>query len=136
MAKIPTIKIKHHYSALKDKFFAVIENFLQSKLARKFATKYPRIYSFIINRFSLDEFTGLPLTFLILSFIANLLLLDELVEAFLENPLIVATDQLFTKFMFSLRVQWIADLFYYFSLLGSFWGVVSIAFISIIIFNV
>lgn len=136
VAKQPVSFSKKKYTALKDGFFAAITSLLNSKVVKAFATKNPKVYTFIIERFSLDAFVGLPLTFLILSFIANLLLLDELVEAFIENPIIVATDQSFAKLMFSMRIQWIAKAFYYFSMFGSFWGVVSIAIISTVIFIV
>lgn len=125
---------KEKYIALKERLFASKNSFTNSRFIKTFISKHPRIYAFIIERFSLDFFVGLPLTVLIACFVANLILLNDLVEAFLNNPLIVSTDQLFAKFMYSIRIHWVAEVFYYFSLLGSFWGVVSIAFISILLF--
>ncbi len=122
------------YYRFKNGFNNAVVYFLNSKPVRKFAAKYPKVYTFLVHRFLLNEFTQLPLTLLLLSFIANLLLLEEIVEAFMGNPLIVMTDQYFVKLMYSLRVEWIAGFFYYFTILGSFWGVVSIAIFSTVIF--
>lgn len=122
------------YYRIKHGLKNAVVSFLSSKAVKNFAAKYPKAYVFIVQRFSPDEFTGLPVTFLILSFIANLLLLDEIVDAFIENPFIVTTDQFFTKLMYSMRVEWIAQAFYYFTMFGSFGGVVSIAIISTVVF--
>lgn len=128
---LPT-SAKKLYSELKHSFHAVISGFLESKLVKKFAAKYPRTYKIFIERFSLDEFTGLPLTFLFLSFLANGFVLSELVNSFEHSAGIVMLDNSFTQLMFSLRVEWLARAFYWFSKLGSFYGVVFIAVISTI----
>src|SRR3954470_21874626 len=110
---------KRIYSYLKKKFHQTIDAILESKLMRRFAANYPRVYKIFIDRFSLDVFTGLPLTFLLLAFFANLFVLSELVDAFEHTPAIVALDETFVRWMFALRVDWIAKAFYAFSTLGS-----------------
>lgn len=124
------------YYRLKNGLHNSIQYLLDSKAVKRFAARHPNTYAFILQRFSLDEFTGLPLTFLILSFIANLLLLDEIVEAFIGNPLVVATDHSFAKLMYNMRVDWLIKGFYYFSKLGSFWWVTGIAVVSVLLFIV
>lgn len=124
------------YYHLKNGFKNVVHNFLNSKAIRHFAVRYPKAYRFILHRFLLDEFIQLPLTLLLLSFIANLLLLDEIVEGFVRNSFIVTLDHSFAQLMYDMRVDWLIKGFYYFSMLGSFWGVVSIAIISTILFVV
>lgn len=124
------------YYRLKNGFNNAVLSFLDSKAVTHFAAKYPKVYTFLLHRFLLDEFIQLPLTLLLLSFIANLFLLDEIVEAFVQNPIIAAVDASFARLMFSMRTEWIAKLFYYFTMFGSFWGVVSIAIISTVIFIV
>jgi len=122
------------YYRLKNGFNNAVVSFLDNKAVKKFAAKYPKIYTFLLHRFLLDEFIQLPLTLLLLSFIANLLLLDEIVDAFIHNSFIVTIDQSFAQLMYSMRVEWIAKAFYYFTMFGSFWGVVSIAIISTVLF--
>ncbi|MDB5226998.1 MAG: phosphoesterase [Bacteroidota bacterium] len=123
---------KKLYAKLKNGFHAALSGFLNSTTVKKFAAKYPRAYKIFIDRFSLDEFTGLPLTFLLLSFFANGFVLSELVNSFKHSAGIVLLDNSFTQWMYSLRVEWLAQAFYWFSKLGSFGGVVTMAVISVI----
>ena len=123
---------KELYSGLKKIFNKIIESFLHSTLMKKFARKYPRVYKFFLNRFSLNEFTGLTLTFLVLSFITNVILLNEIVETFVRSSPILSIDQSFAKLMYHLRVTWLVEVFYWFSKLGSFPYVVTVAVLSTI----
>jgi undecaprenyl-diphosphatase len=121
------------YSHLKNKFFDTINSFPESKPVKHFAAKHPNTYKALIDRFSLDEFIGLPLTLLLITFFANLLTLSNIVQALVNSTGIVLLDRSFAQLMFSVRAPGVIDAFYWLSKLGSFYGVVSVAVISIML---
>lgn len=112
------------------------QRLLGHRYTRAFAHQYPRAYQFILDRFSLDAFTGLPLTFLVAAFVVNLMLLDEITESFVNSTAMVRLDDALAHFLYSRRVSGLAGAFYYFTMLGSFWGVVLTALLSTLAFYV
>ena len=74
-------------SKSKKLFHTTIHAFLNNKFVQQFSDRYPKTFQFILDRFSLDKFTGLPLSFLVLAFVANLFLLNELIETFVNSGL-------------------------------------------------
>jgi len=82
---------------------------------------------FITSRFTVSEFTGLPLTFLIVCFIGNVLLLDEIAESFENSAMMLSVDKTVAQFLFNIRITGLANALFYFSKMGTFPVVVLIA---------
>ena len=101
---------------------------------RTLAAKYPRAYQFFLDRFSLDKFTGLPFTILLICFGANLLVLNEIVESLVDSPLMISLDKSFAQFLYSIRIHAIAVALFYFTKLCSFWVVIIAALLTTSIF--
>jgi membrane-associated phospholipid phosphatase len=98
------------------------------------AKKYPRPFHFLSNRFSLKKFSGLPLTLLMISFTANLLLLNELTESVENSKWMISLDTTVARFFFKMRIKSIADFFLYYSRLGSLPYIAGVALVAFIIF--
>lgn len=86
--------------------------FMNHKIIKRIRLKYPKLFQFFIDRFSLDNFTGLPLSFLLLAFFFNLLLLNELIETFINSEFLISFDITFEQLLFNDRVNSIATIFF------------------------
>jgi undecaprenyl-diphosphatase len=124
------LSAKKRYAHWEKTVHAAINGLLQSAPVKKFAANYPRSYKLVIGRFSLDAFTGLPFTFLLLAFFTNAFLLSNIISALVNSTGIVLLDTSFAQLMFSLRLKGLIDVFYWFSRLGSFAGVVAVLAVS------
>jgi membrane-associated phospholipid phosphatase len=110
------------------------QSFSESSFVKKFAQNYPKTYRFIRNRFSLQVFTGFPLTVLVAVFIINILTFSEIAENVIDAEAIVVIDQQVTQFLYNSRNQLAGQLFYLISYLGSQKGSVIIgALVSVIL---
>lgn len=85
----------------------------------RFRSSYPRVVGFIAGRFGIKEFSGLPLTLLLLVFLFNLLLLSELTESVVGAEGIVKLDQKFSAFLYDVRSEQLSQILYLVSWLGS-----------------
>lgn len=65
-------------SKLYDYLQQFVEKILHYSLVVRFSKKYPKLYDFVLDRFSLKKFTGLPTTVVIILLVINLSLLTEL----------------------------------------------------------
>ena len=97
----------------------IITKILDGRFAKIFAAKHPRLFRFISERLSLNKFIGLPLTLLVTVFIANLLLFNEIAENIENSRWMLSIDNSLAQFLFSIRSNHVANLFFYFSKLGS-----------------
>lgn len=122
---------------LKEKQISQLADFInhinQQAIVKKCAAKYPRLTQFVLERLSLSQFKGLPLTLLMAVFTANLFLFNEIAESIVNSPLMLGIDYSFAQFLFKIRNNTIANTFYYFSMLGSFYVVIIIALITSLI---
>ncbi|MBK9718631.1 MAG: phosphatase PAP2 family protein [Saprospiraceae bacterium] len=112
----------------------IINELRNTTLAKRLLTKYPRMSEFISNRLSLKKFNGLPLTFLLIIFAANLLLFNEITENIENAEWMVSIENSFAQYLFNIRSKTIANLFFYFSKLGSYQLIIPIALIAIFLF--
>lgn len=81
--------------------------------------RYPGIASFIVSRFNPKNFTGLPLTIILLIFGINLMLLSQLAEDVVESEGIVMIDENFTQMLYKARLVWLSEFFYFISYFGT-----------------
>ena len=112
------------------KFINSLENLL---LVKRLNLKYPLTIKFIFNRLSLNKFEGLPLTLLLALFGANSIIFNELAESIQNSKLMLHIDDSFAQYLFNNRNNTVANLFYYFSKLGSLNVVIAISLIITII---
>jgi undecaprenyl-diphosphatase len=112
----------------------IIEELHKTRIAKWFVLKHPSLFQFISNRLSLKIFYGLPLTFLIIVFVANLLLFNEITESIENGEWMLSIDNSFAKYLFSIRNEKLANSFFFFSKLASYPLLIPIAFIAIFIF--
>jgi membrane-associated phospholipid phosphatase len=92
---------------------------LQWPLVLKGKKRFPALFRFIAGRFSARDFSGLPLTLLVMVFLFNLLLLSQLVESVVESEGIVTLDKMVTKMLFEARSGHLSLVFYWISQLGT-----------------
>jgi membrane-associated phospholipid phosphatase len=116
------------------KLLDIINELLNTPIAKRLVTKYPHLAEFISNRLSLKRFNSLPLTILIIVFLANLLLFNEITESIQNAEWVRLIDNSFAQYLFNIRNKMIANSFFYFSKLGSYKLIIPIAFIAIFIF--
>src|SRR6185312_3907774 len=106
---------------------------LNSRAIRAFKEKYPNIFKFIYNRFSLEKFSGLPLSVFLLALFSNLLLLLGITNNVLEKD-VTSLDGFIGKFFFDIRNRQVAKFFYIITQLCNSYVVISIAALVIIYF--
>ena len=88
---------------------------IHSKFIAGFKYKYPRLFRFIIERFTLKKFKGLPLTFFSLAVFFNLFLLFDFTEDVINSKEFIVVDSFITELLFSIRYEPLSKIFYLFS---------------------
>ena len=86
---------------------------------KRLRSKSPALYSFLAKRFSLHKFSGMPLTLLFIALAANLLMMLDVYEDILNTKEFISVDNTLATFLFSIRVDSIATLFYVITQLGN-----------------
>jgi len=109
---------------------AKLSAFFSLPWVQRFGNKYPRVFRFVIRRFDMQDFLGLPLTLLLLIIFANFSLLNELAENVVNSESMKAVDRTVTLWLYNRRTPLISQAFYYFTQLGSQYGVVAITLLS------
>ena len=97
-------------------FMAYLSNL---KVLRQFAASHPTIYRLLQDRLTIKRFTGLPLTLLLSACLTNLLLIMDFVEDVINSKELIEIDRRVADFLFSLRTDFMAVLFYWFTFLCS-----------------
>jgi undecaprenyl-diphosphatase len=110
-----------------------IARILNTGFGKIIAAKYPRLFKFIAERLSLNKFIGLPLTLLFVVFTANLLVFNEIAESIENSRWMLAIDNLFAQFLFSIRTNQVANSFFYFSKVGSLRVVIAVGSIAALV---
>jgi membrane-associated phospholipid phosphatase len=109
---------------------AKLSAFFSLPWVQRYGNKYPRIFRFLIRRFDMQDFLGLPLTLLLLILFANFSLLNELAENVVNSESMKAVDGTVTLWLYNRRTPLISQGFYYFTQLGSQYGVIAITLLS------
>lgn len=126
------------YSIMKN-FLTYIFQALQRWLSRqpllqRVRHRFPRAFSFLLRRFDTTTFIGLPLTLLFVVIGINAALLSQLAEDVIESEGMVTMDEKFTAFLYSIRSNWLSQLFYAVTQLGTREAVFSIGGLATIVF--
>jgi len=99
----------------------------RSTFVKKFGIKFPGLYRFLTARFSLYNFSGLPLTFIFLVAGSNLLVFNQIADIIVSSKGIVELDTSISQYFFDRRTKEVAVPIFYFSKIGSFPFVIGIA---------
>ncbi|MDX5417850.1 MAG: phosphatase PAP2 family protein [Hymenobacteraceae bacterium] len=96
--------------------------------------RFPKTFSFLLRRFDTSTFIGLPLTILFLVIGINAALLSQLTEDVIESEGVVKLDEQFTAFLYSIRSNWLSQLFYALTQLGTREAVFAMGGLATIVF--
>jgi membrane-associated phospholipid phosphatase len=86
---------------------------------KKIRRKHPKLYHFLIKRFSLRRFSGMPLTLLVIAIAANIIMMLDVYEDILNAKAFIDIDNTVARFLYRSRTDSIADFFYVFTQLGN-----------------
>jgi len=101
----------------------LIAAFFQRPFMRQLARNYPRVFTFIRNRFKPGVFFGLPFTVLAILLSINLFMLSEIAEHAVNSDEVKYFDINVSGWFFNMRTPFMSKAFYYFTQLGTFYGV-------------
>ena len=101
----------------------LIAAFFKRPFIRRVARKYPRVFTFIQNRFRSGVFLGLPFTILAILLSINLIMLSEIAEHAVNSEKVKYLDINVTGWFFNKRTPFLSKAFFYFTQLGTFYGV-------------
>lgn len=103
-------------------------------LVQRLQHRFPRTFRFLLRRFDTSTFIGLPLTILFLVIGINAALLSQLTEDVIESEGVVKLDEQFTAFLYSIRSNWLSQLFYALTQLGTREAVFAMGGLATIVF--
>src|SRR5688572_55920 len=104
----------------------IISRIFRHPLIRQFGNRFPRLYRFLQQRFSLNHFFGLPFTMVLGLICLNLMLLSELVETIENSPGMKSIDGEISLFLYNYRAPWLSQSTFWFTQLGSFYGLLTV----------
>ncbi|MBF9252239.1 phosphatase PAP2 family protein [Pontibacter sp. 172403-2] len=96
-----------------------VNNFFELKAIKQLEKSHPKLVGFVRNRLGMQDFLGLPLTLLLIILVINLSMLSEIAENIVNSPGMEHLDSSVSLFLFHLRTDALAKVFYYFTQLGS-----------------
>ena len=126
-------KTRRRIRKYKYLFLELGKKINNTKVVKRFALHFPKAYRFLSARFSLYNFSGLPLTFLVCTAIANFLVFNEMAELIVNTKGIVSLDTSISRYFFDMRTKGVVVPIYYFSKIGSLPFVAVIATVTTII---
>jgi len=90
-----------------------------SSAARILERKYPKLYQWLLCRLSIKEFSGLPLSVLIIVFGFNLLLLAKITEDVFNSEAIIQLDKRMAEIIGLLQTPFLLKVFYIITQIGA-----------------
>jgi len=90
-----------------------------SAWALRLEKKYPRFFRFLVLRFDVQHFRGLPLTSLICGILLNVFILSQLADEILELSKLHLLDQNLANYFYTNRNEVFAQFIYRFTRIGS-----------------
>lgn len=99
--------------------FRLRDRLLTSRLAIRLQGRFPRTWKFIMDRFSILHFEGLPLSAIAVTFFMNVLLLFKLTEKLMNSPGLTRIDSLVARFFYSVRTELLAKSIFLFTQIGN-----------------
>ncbi|WP_018479993.1 phosphatase PAP2 family protein [Pontibacter roseus] len=115
-------------------FHTFIAWLARQPLVQRLQRRFPRAFRFLLRRFDTTTFIGLPLTILVLVIGINAALLSQLAEDVVESEGVVALDEKFTAFLYGIRSNWLSQLLYSFTQLGTREAVFAMGGLATVIF--
>lgn len=94
------------------------------------ANKLSQLRFFLRRRLAKEQFTGLPLTVLVIGLIISVMTLSEVAENIVNAEPMVGVDRLFTQWLFRERNGDLSKLFYALTWLGSIYATVGLALVG------
>lgn len=119
---------------LTHRFQTLIAWLARLPLVQRLGQRFPKSSRFLLRRFNTATFIGLPLSLLLLAIGINAVLLSQLTEAVLESEGVVHLDHAFTAFLYSIRSEWLSQIFYGLTQLGTREAVFAIGVLATIVF--
>ncbi len=86
---------------------------------RRLGKKSPKVYFFLVSRFNVRKFSGMPLTLLCIAVSGNLLMMLDVYEDILNTKEFIDIDTNVAKFLYSIRTDLVAKFFFAFTQLGN-----------------
>ena len=115
--------------------FQILRGWLSRQpFVQRLKYRFPKTFSFLLRRFDTSTFIGLPLTILFLVIGINAALLSQLTEDVIESEGVVKLDEQFTAFLYSIRSNWLSQLFYALTQLGTREAVFAMGGLATIVF--
>lgn len=118
------------FTFFKSIIFSIIEAIVHNSEVKKLVQQNPKIFSFLKKRFQKNNFFGLPLTFLGVSFIYVLFSFFGIVEDVLVSDLIVSLDIRLANLLYAFRDPVLIKIFLWITILGKGQIVFSVAAIA------
>lgn len=100
-------------------FFRLRDKIMNSHFVSRFEQRFPVVEHFLLERFSILHFRGLPLTALAVALVLNIALLSELTEKVMNSGSITRIDSIIAHYFFSVRSDFIAEALYLFTQIGN-----------------
>ena len=95
--------------------FRLRDQLLGSRIAINMQRKFPKSWKFILDRFSILHFQGLPLSAIAVVFILNILLLFKLTEKLMNSQGLTLIDSLVARLFYSVRTDFFAKSIFLFT---------------------
>ncbi len=96
-----------------------LNSLAESKWAKQWEKKHPKLFRFIVLRFDPQHFRGLPLTSLVLGILLNAFILSSVAEELIEFSRLAKIDQDLSYYLFTHRNEQVAQVVYFFTRMGS-----------------
>ncbi|WP_276498752.1 phosphatase PAP2 family protein [Pontibacter litorisediminis] len=103
---------------LTDKVRAATSWVLHQPVVVRLRQRYPRLTSFVANRFDTSYFVGLPLTLVVLACLVNMMLLSNLTESVMEAEWVVQVDKKINTLLYGIRTDGLSQFLYTVTWLG------------------
>ncbi|ARS37564.1 phosphatase PAP2 family protein [Pontibacter actiniarum] len=100
-----------------------VDKLFELPMIKELERKHPKFVGFLHDRLGVQGFFGLPFTTLLIAVFVNFAVLSELSEHIVNSPGMKAVDTSVTMFFFNLRTDLLSSAIYYFTQLGSVYGV-------------
>lgn len=114
--------------------FRLRDRLLSSWPATVLQRNFPGSWRFIMDRFSILHFQGLPLSAIAITFFLNLLLLFQLTEKLMNSQSLTRIDSMVARFFYSIRTDFLAKSIFLFTQIGNEITIAWLTIVLIIIF--
>ncbi|WP_266203271.1 phosphatase PAP2 family protein [Pontibacter kalidii] len=103
---------------LIDKVRSTTSWVLHRPVVARLRQRFPRLTTFVANRFDTSYFIGLPLTLVLLVGAVNAMLLSNLAESVVEAEWVIQVDERFNALLYDMRTGWLSRTLYAVTWLG------------------